>query len=112
MFQSTVMSSSLGSTESRSRPLDSKNEDAAHCHMPEDLNLHTKSEKHFLFVLVGHVSLLKMNHTARDYYTFSVQMPYWTYNQVTQRSCQIEDMTSNLRVSEVQLSTILKDVYQ
>lgn len=50
MFQSTVVSSSLGSIEPRrSRPLDSKNEDAVHCHMPEDLALHIKSEKHFLF---------------------------------------------------------------
>jgi len=55
MFQSTVVSSSLVSTESRrSRPLDSKNEDAAHCHMP-DLNFNIKPEKRFLFVLVGHV---------------------------------------------------------
>jgi len=85
MFQSTVVSSSLGSIQARSRPFDSKNEDAAHCHMPEDLNLHIKPEKHFLFVLVGHVSLLKMNHITWEYCTFSVQMPYWTYNRVTQR---------------------------
>jgi len=53
--------------------------------MPEDLNLHIKPEKHFLLVLVGHVSLLKMNHITWEYCTFSVQMPYWTYNRVTQR---------------------------
>ena len=86
MFQSSVVSSSLGSTDSRrSRPLDSKNEDAAHCHMPEDLNLHIKSEKCFLFVLVGHVSLLKMNCITWDYCTFSVQMQHWTHNRVIQR---------------------------
>ena len=73
MFQSTVVSSYLESTESRrSRPRDSKNEDAALCHMPEDLMLHIKYEKHFLFVLVGHVSLLKMNHITCDYCTNAI----------------------------------------